>query len=214
MPDLVLHDDVLDENCYRVRLFLSLLGHRARTVAVNVVPGGAQDSPAFRAISPAGILPVLRIAGVDVCGAGAALLVLAHESGGHGSGTWLPRDPAGFAEVAHWLAFAGGPLTAAVRARRVFLFGEPGDRDGLRRQGAAALRIMEDHLALRWLDGRPWFAGDGPTVADVALFPSFALCRDWEVGHEAFPALRRWMRRMRARPGFVTMPGIPDPGLF
>ncbi|GBQ26791.1 glutathione S-transferase family protein [Gluconacetobacter azotocaptans] len=208
MTDLVLHDDVLDENCYRVRLFLSLLGRQARMVAVNVVPGGAQDSPAFRAISPAGVLPVLRIAGVEVCGAGAALLALAH-----GTQTWLPRDPGGFAEVAHWLEFAGGPLAAATRARRIFLFGEPGDRDGLRRQGAAALRIMEDHLALRWLDGSPWFVGDGPTVADVALFPAFALSRDWEVGHEAFPALRRWMRRMLALPGFVTMPGIPDLGV-
>ena len=41
-------------------------------------------------------------------------------------------------------------------------------------------------------------------------FPAFALSRDFGIDHDAFPALRRWARRLRRLPGFVTMPGIPD----
>ncbi|WP_342628420.1 glutathione S-transferase family protein [Nguyenibacter vanlangensis] len=208
--ELVLHDDELDEGCYRVRLLLSLLGLTARIVAVDVVPGGQQDSPGFRAISPAGVLPVLRIAGQDVCGAQAALLVLAYGRAG-----WWPDDGASFAQVAHWLDFAAGPLRAAIAARRAALFGDGGDVAGLCRAGVAALRIMEDHMARRRLDGATWFVGDAPGIVDVMLFPSFALSRDWVshdrgAGHEFHPALRRWARAVRELPGFVTMPGIPD----
>jgi glutathione S-transferase len=53
-------------------------------------------------------------------------------------------------------------------------------------------------------------AGAGPTIADVAVFPAIALSRDAEIEHDEYPALRRFIRRFRALPGFVTMPGIPD----
>ncbi|MFS3136521.1 glutathione S-transferase family protein [Gluconacetobacter sacchari] len=208
MSDLVLHDDELDEDCYRARLFLSLLGLEARRVAVDVVPGGEQDGPAFRAVSPAGMLPVLRIDGQKVCGAGAVLLALAH-----GRPEWLPGEHADFARVAHWLHFAGGPLRATLLMRRACLFGGAGDAPSARRRSAVgALRIMEDHLAQRRLEGGTWFVGEGATVADVALFPAAALCRDWGEEYSAYPALRRWVRAVRALPGFVGMPGIPDYG--
>jgi glutathione S-transferase len=44
----------------------------------------------------------------------------------------------------------------------------------------------------------------------VALFPLFALSRDFGIDHDEFPGLRRWIRRFRALDGFITMPGIPD----
>jgi glutathione S-transferase len=69
---------------------------------------------------------------------------------------------------------------------------------------------MDDRMTAVELDGGGWFAGDTPTVADIALFPSIALSRDSGIEHDAYPALRRWMRRVRAIPGFRTMPGIPD----
>lgn len=209
MSELVLHDDELDEDCYRVRLFLSLLGLEARRVAVDVVPGGEQDRPGFRAVSPAGLLPVLRIDGQMVCGAGGALLALAH-----GRPAWLPEARVAFAQVAHWLQFAGGPLRATLLMRRACLFGGVGDdeQSARRRAAVGALRIMEDHLARRRLEGGAWFVGDGPTVADIALFPAAALCRDWGEEYSAYPALRRWVRAVRGLPGFVTMPGIPDYG--
>jgi hypothetical protein len=37
-----------------------------------------------------------------------------------------------------------------------------------------------------------------------------ALSRDFGVDHDEYPALRRWARRFRKLPGFLTMPGIPD----
>ena len=65
-------------------------------------------------------------------------------------------------------------------------------------------------MTAREFDRAAWFAGDKPSLADLALFPAIALSRDFGVEHEAYPALRRWMRRVRTIQGFMTMPGIPD----
>ncbi len=74
----------------------------------------------------------------------------------------------------------------------------------------AAFRIMEDVMVRREFEGATWFADAHPTIADIALFPSIALSRDAGIEHDAYPALRRWIRRVRAMPGFRTMPGIPE----
>ncbi len=67
-------------------------------------------------------------------------------------------------------------------------------------------------MTRRGFEGGAWFVGEDPTLADVALFPSIALSRDLGIDHEAYPALRRWMRRVRHLDGFIVMPGIPQYG--
>jgi glutathione S-transferase len=112
--------------------------------------------------------------------------------------------------VSRWLAFAATELVPLADARMVATLGRAGDLAGLNRAGRAALRKIEDHLTLQALEGRDWLAGDGPTIADIAVFPAVALSHDSGIGHEDFPAINLWQRRVRKLPGFVGMPGIPD----
>jgi len=208
MSELTLYDFDLDENGYRVRLMLGLLSLPAKRVAVDMIPGLAHLKPPMIALSPFGCLPVLVDGEAKLCGAVACLVWLARRYGG---ADWAaPEAPAELAAYLSWLEFAAAELPAARAARNVSLFGLPGDLEALRARGRRALRRMEDHMTLRGLDGAEWFAGARVTIADVALFPAFALSRDWGVGHEEFPALRRWLRRFRALPGFIVMPGIPE----
>lgn len=216
---LTLFDDELDEACYRARLAAALLGVPVRLHAVDVLPGHEECTPAFRALSPAGRLPAL--VGLDrvrsglpaICGASAVLRTLALLSP---SPMWRPKEVEQEAAVAHWLDFAGQDLHAARVLRRLALFEGvmPGEEDSTRwlRPTLTALRIMEDHMTLRRLAGQDWFAAPFPTLADIALFPSFALSRDAGISHDPYPALRRWMRAFKALPGFIGMPGIPDYG--
>ena len=60
MSALTLYNYDLDENCYKVRLLLSCLGVEADQVAVDVMPGKENLSPAILAMSPFGALPVVR----------------------------------------------------------------------------------------------------------------------------------------------------------
>jgi glutathione S-transferase len=208
MSALSLYNYDLDENCYKVRLLLSCLGVEAEQVAVDVVPGKEHLSPAIRAMSPSGSLPVLRRNGLVLHEAEAILAYLARSH--DPKGRFLPDDPDTFGRVMMWLTFAARELDAAVHARATAMMDAPGDIDALRAEAREALRIMDDHMTRQHFDGLEFFAGEQPTIADIALFPSFALSRDFNVDHDAFPALRRWARAVRKLDGFITMPGIPD----
>ncbi|OUJ16855.1 glutathione S-transferase family protein [Acetobacter sp. DsW_063] len=217
MSDLVLYDDELDEDCYRARLALALCGLTARLHAIDVTMAREQDAPSFRALSPAGRLPALQgVTGTDdlptICGAMAVLRAVAVLAG-PASG-WAPVDTGEAASVAHWLSFAEYELTEARRLRRLALFGPSSDDCETQTSTTArdALRIMEDHMTLRRISGGSWFVGDRPTIADIALFPSFALCRDYGLSHDDYPALRRWQTCVKGLPGFIAMPGVPEYG--
>ncbi len=201
---MTLYDYELDENCYKVRLLLAALGVDHVKVAVDMYPGGEEKQPTLLALNPTGSLPILVDDELVLHGAEAILLYLARR---YDTGEkWIPADPASFGEMAMWLQFAAVDFYCAVAARRASLFAAPAADADPRH----CLRIMDDHMTVREYDGLAWFTGGGPTLADVALFPSVALSRDYGVEHEAYPALRRWMRRVRRLPGFCTMPGIPS----
>lgn len=208
MAEIVLYNYELDESCYKARLALSMLGLKWKAIAVNAFPGDEQATPPFLAMNPLGKLPILKDGDLTLYGAEAILahLARAHES----SGKWLPAGGTDFAKAMQWLVFSAGPLSVTVEARRNALFDAPGDPQALRITSSRMLRIMDDHMIARGFEGAEWFAAGHVTIADIALFPAFALSRDFGIDHDEYAALRRWARRFRALPGFVTMPGIPD----
>jgi glutathione S-transferase len=208
MSALLLYNYELDESCYKVRLALWLLDLEWQAVAVDVFPGKEHLTPPFLAMNPAGRLPILRDGDLTLHGTEAILAYLALAHGA--AGRWLPSDAAAFAAVMQWLNFSARDLDATIAARQHSLFDTPGDEAGLRAASVRALRIMDDHMTARGFSGEDWFAAPHATIADIALFPAFALSRDFGVDHDEYPALRRWARRFRALPGFKTMPGIPD----
>lgn len=208
MSAIILYNFELDENCYRVRLALGALGLEWTAVAIDMVPGGEHLKPAMLALNPMGDLPVLSDGELTLTGPTAIMSYLARRYGGD---ALLPvDDPAFYGQVQQWLEFSATALKAAREARVTSLFGGADDEAALRAAARKALRVMDDAMTLRHYDGAEWFVGDGATLADLALFPSFALSRDYHLGHEEFPALRRWARKVRTIPGFKTMPGIPD----
>ena len=190
MP-LKLHDYVLSAEAYTVRLMLALLRRTYEFVAVDAYPGNERA-------------PVLFDDGVVLDDPG---LILTHLARLYGP-QWLPTEDA--QEVAGWLAFATTTLGALAEARRVAVLGGQGDLDALNDQGRKALRIVDDTLAMRGLAEREWLVGPAPSIADIVVFPHVMLSHDSGIGHEDYPAINLWQRRVRHLPGFVGMPGIPD----
>jgi glutathione S-transferase len=182
---------VLSAESYTVRLMLALLALPHETVAVNVYPGGGEA-------------PVLEDGETVLRDPGLILAYLARSYGPH----WMPDGAA--PEIAKWLGFAATDLAAITAARRVAVLGQPGDLEGLNRQGRLALRRIEEHLTLQRIGGADWMTGPTPTIADIAVFPAVMLSHDSGLGHEQFPAINLWQRRVRRLPGFIGMPGIPD----
>jgi glutathione S-transferase len=207
-PDITLYEFELSAGCYKVRLLLSLLGIEYRKIAINFFPAFEHRSPAFRKINPLGQLPAITDGDLVLRDAQAILAYLAKSY--DRSGRWLPEEPAAFGQTMQWLFFAASELSPATAARLHTILNWPVDGPAAIQAARKAFRIVDDHMTRREFDGAEWVVGDHPTLADLILFPSIALSNDFGVEHDQFPALRRWMRRLRGLDNFIAMPGIPE----
>jgi glutathione S-transferase len=207
VTELTLYDYELDEHCYKVRLLLGVLDHPHIKVPVDVHPGREHRSARYLRLNPLGTLPILTEGDAVIYGAEAILAYLARKY--DAARAWLPDEPTTFGQVMQWLVFAASDLRIASVARSHSLMGTEADEVVVERAARHAFRHMDDHMTKCEFDSALWFVGRTPTIADIALFPGFALSRDFGVDHDEYPALRRWMARMRKIPGFLTMPGIP-----
>ena len=101
---ITLYDYELSGNCYKLRLFMSILGIKYETRSVDFYPGREHKSEWFLKINPLGQLPVLQDDDLVLRDAQAILVYLA-ERYDH-SRLWYPRDkPATLGRIAMWLAF-------------------------------------------------------------------------------------------------------------
>jgi len=200
-----LYDYVLSASCYKIRLMAALLGVKLELQAVDFHPGREHRSIRFRALNPAGTLPVL-VDGDLVLTESTAMLVYLAQSSGKG---WLgDGTPAQAARVQHWLAFSArlGASLGMARLHDMLLY--PGDIEAFRRAGVEALRELEAHLTEARFQGRIFLEGATPTIADIACFPNVALAPDGGVSLDDYPSVRLWSRAIRALDRFIEMPGI------
>ncbi len=201
---LVLHDYALSGNAYKVRLFLALTGTAHETVPVDVFPGRETEGTAFLARAPMGEVPVLEDDGTVVETAEAILLHLSETR----APDWLPAAQPARAQTRAWLVFAARDLASADAARTNAIFGAPaGDAEA---KATRAFSTLEDHLVRQSFADAPFLTGPAPTIADIAAFPPVALAVEYGEDLSRFPKLRAWTRRIRALPGFIGMPGVPE----
>ncbi|GAB6043903.1 glutathione S-transferase family protein [Endothiovibrio diazotrophicus] len=197
MNDLTLYDYPLSGNCYKVRLFLALLGLEYRRVPIDILAGKSQ-TPEFRRLNPRGQIPLLEVGEARIWDSQAILVYLARR---FGEERWLPREPLAEARVMQWLAVAENELLYGLaRARAVRRLNRPFDLTQCQEEGRAGLAVLESRLA-----AAQWLAGEGATIADVACYPYVLLAHEGEVSLEPYPGVRRWLERVAALPGWVAM---------
>jgi len=196
-----LYHHPLSGHSHRVHLFASLLGLEYELVEVDLM-AGEHKKPAFLALNPMGQVPVIEDAGTILADSNAILIYLAKT---HARTDWLPEDPGGAAAVQRWLSVAAGELAyGPAAARLVTLFGAKFNPDEVIARAHALLRVMENHLT-----GRDWFAGDRPTIADVALYSYLARAPEGNVDMAGYPQVKAFLRRVEALPGFVAFAQSP-----
>ena len=188
----------LSGHCHRVELFLSLLRLPCELVDVDMA-AGEHKQPAFLARNLFGQVPVIEDGEVTLADSNAILVYL---EGRHAPGEWLPREALGAARVQQWLSVAAGPLAfGAAAARVIALFGRPDDPTPSQTRAHQLFRVMEHELATR-----AWLAGERPTLADIANYSYAARAPEGGVSLADYPAVRAWLARVEALPGFVPMP--------
>lgn len=191
----------LSGHAHRAHLFLSLIGADFELVEVDLA-SGAHKTPEFLKLNPFGQVPVLDDDGVIVSDSNGIMVYLARK---FGKTDWLPEGVIEAAQVQRWLSVAAGELAyGAAAARLITVFGAKRDADEVIGRGAALLTILEGLLA-----GQAWLVADRPTIADVALYSYTARAPEGNVDLQPYPAVRAWLARIEALPGFVPFRQTP-----
>ena len=196
---LRLYDYFESGNAYKVRLLLAQLAIPFERVELDILKGETR-APAFLAKNPNHRIPLLEWPdGRTLAESNAILFHLAEGT------PFLPEDRFLRAQALQWMFFeqySHEPYVAVVRFWH-FSGQVESHRSELAakmERGYEALGVMEQHLARH-----AFFVGERYSVADIALYAYTHVADEggFELGR--FPALRRWLERVRSQPGHVRI---------
>ncbi len=200
---LILHEDPVSGNCYKIRLTAALVGAAIERRFYDIQKGETRTPDFLANVNANGRIPVLQVGERFLPESNAACWWLATGS------PFMPQDRFAQADMLRWMFFEQynhEPNVATLRFWIAFL-GEDALSDlqranlpAKRAAGEAALALMDEHLSTR-----DWFVGSGATLADICLFPYTHVAQDGGFDLGAWPAIRRWIERVKGLDGFVAM---------
>jgi glutathione S-transferase len=197
---MLLYDNPVSGNCYKVRLLLAHLGipFERKTVDVRDRTNRAR---LLGGLNPALRVPTLVLDDGRPLGESGAILWF------FGEGTrFVPSDSYQRAQVLQWMFFEQNDHEPAIAVVRFWLgySGRPeAFADRLQERTAAgdrALAAMERHL-----DRTAFFVGESITLADLALYAYTHVADEGGFDLSAYPAVQRWLERVAAEPGHVPI---------
>ncbi len=187
---------------HRVELALSLLGLPCELVHVDLTKG-AHKQAEFLARNVFGQVPVIEDGEVTLADSAAILVYLGERY--DEAGRFWPRTAQGKAAVQRWFSVAAGPLAyGPAAARRFRLLGAKLDYEAAVATAKQLFGTLETEVTQR-----PFLVGTAPTFADVACYAYVARAPEGDISLEPYPALRAWLGRIEALPGFVPMLETP-----
>lgn len=198
-----LYDFAKSGNCYKIRLFLSILGIRFTRIPVDMMAGECQTEQ-FLKINPNGMIPVLIDGELVLYESAAILVYLARH---YADKTWFPDDPLQSAQIVRWLAFEQNEGRYGLARARVMALKlhsplrKIGTLEESQQIGHLALQILERQLA-----ATTWLAATiRPTIADLACYPYVLLAPEGGIPLEKYPAIQRWLNDIKQIPGYCEL---------
>jgi glutathione S-transferase len=196
---LKLYDYLESGNGYKVRLLLHQLGIPFERIELDILRGETR-TPEFLRLNPNGRIPLLQLDdGTCLAESNAIQWYLAEGT------RFLPDDRLGRAQVLQWMFFeqySHEPYIAVLRfwTHAGWLEEKAAQVPERRERGLAALGVME-----RELERCDWFAGGRYSIADIALYAYTHVAEEGGFDLAAFPAVQRWLARVREQPGHVPI---------
>jgi glutathione S-transferase len=200
---LILHEYAASGNCYKVRLTAALLGQPLERREYDILKGETRTPEFLAKVNANGRIPVLQAGERLIPESNAACFYLADGS------PLVPAERFARADMLRWMfweQYNHEPNIATLRFWSGWV-GEANLTEAQRVQvpvkraaGEAALKLMDEHL-----ENRPYFVGDSLTLADIALYAYTHVAKDGGFRLGDYPAVRAWLERVAAAPGFVPM---------
>jgi glutathione S-transferase len=197
---VLLYNSPVSGNCYKVRLLLAQLGIEYETVEMSVVDR-SNRADVLGNLNPGLRVPTIVLDDGRPLAESNAILWF------FGDGTqYVPEDAYERAQTLQWMFFeqySHEPYLAVARFWKTY----SGDPERFERQqerlltgGYAALDAMERHL-----DGRGFLVGERYSLADISLYAYTHVAHEGGFDLERYPAIRGWLDRVAAQPGYVPI---------
>src|ERR1700759_4597527 len=210
---MLLYDNAISGNCYKVRLLFSLLGIEYERRDVDVIDRSGRAEILAELNPGLGVPPLVLDDGRPLAESDAILVYFAEGT------EYLPEDRYARAQVLQWMFFEQYSHEPNIAVLRFWAHAEikPEPREALAKfnGGQAALEAMERPLggqgsgagasSATGSGGGEFFVGDGPTVADLALYAYTHVADEggFELGR--YPAISAWLERVSSLPGYVPI---------
>jgi len=196
---MLLYDNEVSGNCYKVRLLLAHLGkpYERRSLSVHDRTNRPQ---LLGGLNPSMRVPTIVLDDGRPIGESNAILWY------FADGTaYVPEDRYDRAQVLQWQFFEQYDHEPFIAVARFWLHYKDGayDRAALaekQKGGYKALDAMERHLATQ-----PFFVGGRYSIADISLFAYTHVAHEGGFDLANYPATRAWIDRVKAQPGHVTI---------
>jgi glutathione S-transferase len=195
---MLLYNNMLSGNCYKVRLLFAHLGIDYEREEVDVFDRSGRRE-LLGELNPGLRVPTLVLDdGRSLAESGAIIFHFAHDT------DYLPADAFERAQVLQWLFFEQYSLEPHIAVLRFYALAgidaPEAEVEAKRKAGRFALEALEAHLA-----GREFLVGERYSIADIALFGYTHVAPEGGFSLESYPALREWLARVAAQPGHIAI---------
>ena len=195
---MILYDNPLSGNCYKVRLLFSHLGLGYERREVDVIDRSGRRE-LLGELNPALRVPVLVLDdGRPLAESNAILFHFAEGT------EYLPDDRYERSQVLQWLFFeqySHEPYIAVARFWRIAeISPDAAELQAKERAGHAALRALDQHLT-----EHRFLVAERYTIADIGLYAYTHVAPEGGFELEPYPAIGAWLARVAAHPGHIAI---------
>jgi glutathione S-transferase len=192
-----------------VQKVLWALGELGKEFERQSVGGGfgGNDTPAYRAMNPNGLVPVLRDDDVVMFESNAIVRYLAVR---YGAGTLLPTRPQELAAAEQWMEWSQTTLAPPASVLFMHQVRTPADKADRRAMADAEARLQAIlPIADKALANRAFFAGDTLSIGDIVFG-----CFRWRLEgltwkRPPMPNIDRWFAALKQRPAYKQWIMVP-----
>ena len=173
---------------------------------------GEQHTPEFRTLNPAGLIPAM----MDPDGPGGKPLTLSQSGAivlycAEKTGKFIPTEAPARALAMQFFMQAASDISGT--SMTIFRLETTAPEKSVANVDYFKQRLRDSFLVCEQaLQGKQYLAGE-PSVADLMLYPSFAMRRSLVADDPAYDNLRRWADNMASRPAIqraMRHAQIPD----
>jgi glutathione S-transferase len=198
MPPVLLFNNALSGNCYKVRLLFAHLGIECEKREVDVFERHAREE-VLGELNPALRVPTVVLDdGRALAESDAILFYFA-------DGTeYLPADRYERAQVLQWLFFEQYSHEPYIAVARFWMHANitpsRAESEEKLRGGRAALKAMDRHLA-----DRRFLVADRFSIADIALYAYTHVAPEGRFDLHPYESVNAWLERVAAQPGHIAI---------